>query len=392
MSTTDFTADATPTARCYDCFRPRAACFCAAIPAIDNRTEVLILQHKRERFHPFNSARIVRRALARSRVIVGSTDSLGAALMMAPRAALLYPGDDAAPLSELSPADRPEQLVVLDGTWHHAKTMVRDIPALARLPRYRLSPTAPSLFRIRREPNAEALSTLEAVVAALRELEPETTGGDQLLAAFSMMIDRQVPYLLSRRGPRVTKRKRTTEKNIPSKLLGDLSRVVVAYGESAPREPGRERDVRPPLTWAALRLGTGEGFGCLIEPSFAPDDELLRHLELPRNAFAAAIAIDEARRRWTEFLRPDDVVTVFNTGTARLVEQLSPQAAACLTLKSVDFRRDRNYATLDEIIAGEELTPEPPAFPGRTGKRLVNLAAFVQHLNTIGRGAVQATN
>ena len=59
--------------RCYDCFRPHCDCFCAEIPRIDNQTEVLILQHKRERFHPFNTARIVRKALQHSNLLVGST-------------------------------------------------------------------------------------------------------------------------------------------------------------------------------------------------------------------------------------------------------------------------------------------------------------------------------
>ena len=52
--------------RCYGCFRPKSACFCAAIPRIGNQTDVLILQHVRERFHPFNTARMVQRALRHS--------------------------------------------------------------------------------------------------------------------------------------------------------------------------------------------------------------------------------------------------------------------------------------------------------------------------------------
>ncbi|WP_144057493.1 DTW domain-containing protein, partial [Novipirellula maiorica] len=39
--------DAEP--RCYRCFRPADACFCEVIPAVDNLTDVLILQHRRER-------------------------------------------------------------------------------------------------------------------------------------------------------------------------------------------------------------------------------------------------------------------------------------------------------------------------------------------------------
>ena len=55
--------------RCYQCFRPMSLCFCEAIPQIDNRTDVLILQHVGERFHPFNTARIVQKALRRCHLI-----------------------------------------------------------------------------------------------------------------------------------------------------------------------------------------------------------------------------------------------------------------------------------------------------------------------------------
>ena len=138
--------------RCYDCFRPKEACFCASIPRIDNQTEVLILQHRRERFHPFNTARIVQKALRNSQLLADHTSNLAMRLRLKPRAGLLYPGPTALLISDLASEQRPEQLVVLDGTWHHAKTLVREIPALQSLPRYRLAPTAPSRYRIRREP------------------------------------------------------------------------------------------------------------------------------------------------------------------------------------------------------------------------------------------------
>ena len=148
--------------------------YCAAIPTIDNQTEVLILQHVRERFHPFNTARIVHKALQNSKLLIDHTPGFAAGLPLKPRAGLLYPGPEATLISDLRRDERPEQLVILDGTWHHAKTMVRDVAALRALPRYRLAPAAPSRFRIRREPSATALSTVEATVAALQVLEPET--------------------------------------------------------------------------------------------------------------------------------------------------------------------------------------------------------------------------
>ena len=186
--------------RCYGCFRPRGDCFCAAIPSIDNRTDVLILQHVRERFHAFNTARIVERALVNSTLLVGGPQELAARVVLKPRAGLLYPGPAATLLEDVPADERPQQLVVLDGTWHHAKTLVRDLGAIRDLPRYRLAPAAPSRYRIRREPTAAFLSTVEATVAALRVLEPATRGWEQLLAAFDTMVERQLAHPKSQYG------------------------------------------------------------------------------------------------------------------------------------------------------------------------------------------------
>ncbi len=63
---------------------------------------------------------------------------------------LLYPGPHSELLGELPPHRRPSQLVVLDGTWHQAKTLYRDIPRLHHIPQYRLAPSSPGRYRIRR--------------------------------------------------------------------------------------------------------------------------------------------------------------------------------------------------------------------------------------------------
>jgi DTW domain-containing protein YfiP len=98
-------------ARCYNCFRPKTDCFCDTIPTIDNRTEVLILQHARERFHPFNTARIVHTSLRNSTLLVDQTLRLAdAKLPLKPRTGLLYPGPEAALLSNLPADQRPISL------------------------------------------------------------------------------------------------------------------------------------------------------------------------------------------------------------------------------------------------------------------------------------------
>ena len=84
--------------------------------------------------------------------------------------------------------DPPAHLIALDGTWSHARKLYVQNPWLHALPHYRIDPSAPSNYRIRREPSPSHLSTLESVLAALRSLEPETEGLDQEAIAKSIPL------------------------------------------------------------------------------------------------------------------------------------------------------------------------------------------------------------
>lgn len=193
---------------CHHCRRPRIDCFCAEIPRVANRTSILILQHRRERKHPFNTVRIAERALVNCEVLIGYTGEFATMdLPIQPGAGLLYPGCDSTllPLADATSrtqvqGELPRQLVILDGTWHHTKTFVRDIAALRALPRYRLAPASPSRYRIREEPTLQSLSTLEATVFALQIMEPATTGLNQLLRAFDRMVEQQLANPLNPHG------------------------------------------------------------------------------------------------------------------------------------------------------------------------------------------------
>ena len=337
---------------------------------------MLILQHRREHFHRFNTARIVHRALQNSQLLCDRTGRLAERLQFKPRAGLLYPGPAAKLISDLSPAERPEQLVIVDGTWHQAKTLVRDIPALQSLPQYRLAPSAPSRFRIRLEPNETALSTVEATVAALRVLEPETVGLEGLLAAFETMVEAQLAHPGNRSGLRFKARRSRTVKNIPLALAGDLSNIVVAYGESLPGECGQGKVAGPPLSWVARRLGDNAEFACKLIPPKPLSAEFLGHLELTTADFEGALSLAAARERWAEFQQPGDVVAVLQPGTARLFSYLS--ATACLVLKAVDL----------------EPLPSPTASPalgdsfhgpGRAARRLQQAIDLVGRWNALVR-------
>jgi len=188
---------------CYRCLRPRRCCVCALVRPVEHRTPVMVVQHPREQRHPFGTVRLARLALRRFEVHVASrtADGLTRCAARAPAGAvLLYPGPDATPLSALpSP---PSALVVVDGTWSTAHKLVRDNPWLHALPRVGLAPSQPGRYRIRRAPRpAVQLSTLEAIVMALRTLEPDNAELDRLLEAFDGMVEHQIAIEQDHRDP-----------------------------------------------------------------------------------------------------------------------------------------------------------------------------------------------
>lgn len=189
---------------CYRCFKPQVACICASIEPVTNRTGIVILQHPHERFHALGTVRILRLGLAQVRVepCAPWEDQPETRTRLPERTALLYPSPEARDLGTLPIADRPRHLVVLDGTWFHAKKLFAAHRWLADLPHVCLTPDEPSRYRLRAEPRPSCVSTVEAVVCALRILEPHTRGLDGLLRSFAAMIDRQAAYTPAARSER----------------------------------------------------------------------------------------------------------------------------------------------------------------------------------------------
>jgi len=371
-------------------------CFCDRIPTIKNRTQVLILQHMRERFHPFNTARILKRSLTNSRLLVDHSDRLAVALseiQLSNEVGLLYPGPEAQLLGDVAAEKRPKQLVVLDGTWHHTKTLVRDIPLLQRLPRFRLAPCEPSRYTIRREPHVQYLSTLEATVAALRCLEPETSGFDRLIAAFEGMIESQLTLPMSGYGWRRNHRRGLAPLKIAKALKDDLENVVVVYGETAPgfkgdRSSARDAKIKTvpsntPVYWAAERMVSGERFECAVEPPWPLSSSFLEHLKVPATLFEHASSLEEFRQSWEAFLRPRDVLAFYYSNIPKLLNAIGGRSRASLHLKSIHLDGSRESRTLEKMLDDSNVDIGPILGSGRAGHRLACTAAFANHLHCL---------
>ncbi len=359
-----------------------SSCFCDVIPQIDNSTHVLILQHPRERFHAFNTARIVRQSLANCAVLSGYPNEFGSVpSAVKSRAALLCPGPASRPADSLSPDERPDQLVVLDGTWHHARTMLRDIPWLKQLPQLQLNPEHPSRYRIRRAPSHEALSTVEATVEMLRILEPQTSGFDSLLMAFDTMIERQLAVHPSEPAPRHRRRGRTGPvRNSPASLLGDANRLVLACVESATLEPGSGRTL---LSCLGCRIGTGDIFSGCVRPLRPVPREILNHMEVDEDVFAEGLSMSALRDGWNRFLRPNDALVCYHPRTLRLLSDLGSVASQAVALKSLDFGIRPRPTSLAALLSRLGVTVAPaPVRPGRAGRRLAEVLALVEFVRS----------
>jgi DTW domain-containing protein YfiP len=351
---------------------------------VDNRTPVYVVQHPRERFHPFGTLRIARLGLTRLRSTVCFRPTIEPPVSLPRRAALLYPAADALDFDAVASSGPPEALVVIDGTWHHARGIFRNSPWLQRLPRYRIRPNAPGRYRIRRAPSPEHLSTVEAIVWALSRLEPATEGLHGLLDAFESMIDEQIRLRQERDGGRSRRAKPARGGGIPRVFIEGPERLVVVYGESCAAAADRSSDSRRVVQWTAVRPATGEVFERLVRPEHdRPTAAHLRHMGLDLDRAERGGTVREVRQAWRAFSRAGDVVVAWNQSTVDLLRSGLEDSTPALLLKAVYCNVRRGACgTIDEVLLRERLVPVAVPVLGRASQRLGNALALLRRLQS----------
>lgn len=374
-------------ARCIRCLRPQTLCYCSALPTVDSRTRLVVLQHPHERTHPFNTARLVKLCMPRSRVHVptpGFTGTLEARVDVPEDAAVLFPHPHADDLADLEPAAHPSTLIVLDGTWSHAKRLYRENPWLQSLRHVKLRPSAPSNYRIRREPKPEYISTIEAIVAALRIVEPENDRLGELLAAFDRMIDQQIAHRSTRRVSRYRSARPRERKAIAAPFSDP--RLVVCYAETAPvaadAAPGARREL---LHWVAGRVDGDETFEAILRPlGPQPTDEHLRHMGITREELEQGESIDEVRRRFAAFAPAGTPFSSWTPTALAWGQPVLPDDYEHAMLKaSYCNHTQRSSGLLEQVVQREGLTPPEPVCRGRAGRRLAHSLAVARWLRTL---------
>lgn len=378
--------------RCPRCLRPLSVCYCAHLPQLSPRTRVVVLQHPRERDNPIGTARMASLCLEGSRLLTGvdfaGQPGLAEALGDPARPpCLLYPGEGATDIDH-APPPGPVTLVVIDGTWAHARSLLRHNPWLRGLPRLSFTPRAPSEYRIRREPRDDYVSTIEALAHVLGALEGDPASYASMLAPFRAMVDAQIDHRerlhqsRHHRPSTVTPEERAARR-LPPPLRhrpGDLLFVAAEANAWPYRPPSPYPDEL--IHWLAYRPSTGERFEAILAPRQPLSAGTPTHTRLPAATLAAGLSVDAFLPAWAAFLRPDDVVCAWGLyGLMLLAEAGAPLPPTVVDLRAATttFLR-RSVGTLEACREQFGLADDPPLGQGRGGARLTLAAALGTYL------------
>jgi tRNA-uridine aminocarboxypropyltransferase len=191
--------------------RPSTLCYCSKIQPINNRLELIIIQHPKESKHPFNTGNLVHLCLKNSELMIKeqlSIDELKE--LLAVPSAILYPSmtwlpevpeltikksaDNEFHLSGDKELSHPvRRLIVIDATWRKSKKMMFQHSQLQSLPRVNLVGNLKSNYRIRNSKLPGALNSVESVYLAFKTLEPENRF-ENMIEVFEHMVTRQLDF------------------------------------------------------------------------------------------------------------------------------------------------------------------------------------------------------
>jgi DTW domain-containing protein len=357
---------------------------------VETRTRVLILQHPREHEKAVNTARIAALALPSAELVVGvdfsSSRVVNEAIASRERpAVLLYPGPQARDL-ERDPPSGPVTLVVVDGTWHQARSLLRKNPHLLALPHYAFAPDKPSEYRIRREPRPEYVSTIEALACALPLLEGEPARFAALLAPFRAMVELQLSYAARSTGARKRERRRNgpgARSRLPNLLLAP--ELVCVTGE-ANAFPYRRTSPIPNtphelVHWLAVRCASDVRFEAFAKPIGPLASSPIVHSRIPIETLLSADSPSALVAGFGSFMRDEDVICTWGNYASGLFERERGAAFERVidTRKVVGDLIKKSPGSIESLIAERKLSWQPLG-SGRGGERLGMLAAVTRWL------------
>jgi hypothetical protein len=298
-------------------------------------------------------------------------------------AVLLWPGPGAADLAT-SPPEGPVTLFAVDGTWSLASKLLRLNPSIAALPRYAVPALGPSEYRIRREPRAECLSTIEALARALGILEGDPAPYLAMLEPFRAMVEVQLAYQARGGAPRDRSRlhRRVRPTWAPPRALADPRRVLVVAVEANGWPLASKADTPDELVHCVALRGDGsERFERVVAPDHPLAPSVERHTGLTAAELRGGTARASFLADFAAFLREGDVLASWGTYAPRLLRAAGlarTHATVDLRRVAADWLRASPHA-IERCVA--DLGLEPPALgPGRGGRRLGLMFAMFEQV------------
>ena len=129
-----------------------------------------------------------------------SESSPASSLLTRPNTYLLYPGEEAVSVDDYVLDEQRQNscsnatIVLLDGSWREAKSILSKSPILQTLPKLTLKMGEPSEYVVRSQPAPGGLSTLEAAVRAIEVLEQKPGLLDSLLTPLRALCNTQIHH------------------------------------------------------------------------------------------------------------------------------------------------------------------------------------------------------
>ena len=205
-----------PPEPCKRCEKAPDLCVCDAIDPVDNEVAVCILRHPQEQDRALGTARLTALHFKNAIVKIGLSwpslsKALGRPVDDPSRWAVLYLGS--AKVSDLETENEivaitrkgeiePHQrailsnitgIVLLDGTWSQAKALWWRNAWMLKCQRVILGPSRPSRYgKLRKEPRADGLATIEAAAMLLSGLEKRPEIAEVLNGSFERLLARYV--------------------------------------------------------------------------------------------------------------------------------------------------------------------------------------------------------
>lgn len=194
---------------CSTCLHPEFSCYCSIIETFDPKVKFVILIHPIEFQRRIATGRMSHLILKNSVLIRGhdySEDVQVNAILQSDEnhCVALYPSRSSINLSEIEdsksifPRDKKLVVFVIDGTWATARQMMRQSQNLQKVQRVCFNPKTKSNFRVRKQPDAKCLSTIEAIHEFIEvasdcfDFDKSTRSHDVLLKTFDAMVEKQI--------------------------------------------------------------------------------------------------------------------------------------------------------------------------------------------------------